>query len=331
MKIKKEYIILILIIIGLGGYLLMRSSDRTLYQLPELAGLEQKHITQIEIIKNNESIRLKKKDNQWYFEPSGYLADSNKVNAMLNVFETLTLTALISDSKEYNRYDLNDEKRITVKAWQQEALKRNFDIGKPASSFRHTYVRLDGDSRVYHARDNFRGQFDLTADNLRDKNVLSFTSTDIQEVHITADRVSSKWVRSQVPVTPQQKASEAAPPVVVKFEWHDSEGKKGDDQKISRLLTTLGSLKCTDYINDRRKDVFSAPIYALRLKGGRDYRLDIFAKLQTEDKNYPAISSDSDHPFLLSDSQVQQIMIKPEEMIINSNSGENKPPSPKPE
>ena len=331
MKIKKEYIILILIIVGLGGYLLMRSSDRTLYQLPELAGLEQKQITQIEILNNNDSIRLKKKGNQWYFEPAGYLADTNKVNAMLNVFEALTLTALISDSKDYNRYDLNDEKRITVKAWQQEALKRNFDIGKPASSFRHTYVRLDGDSRVYHARDNFRGQFELTADNLRDKNVLSFTSTDIQEVHITADKVSSKWVRSQIPLTPQQKSSEAAPPVAVKFEWRDSDGNMGDDQKMSRLLTTLGSLKCTDYINDRRKDAFSAPIYALKLKGARDYQLDIFAKLQTEDKNYPAISSESDHPFLLSDSQVQQIMVTPEKMIINSKSGENTPPLPKPE
>ena len=73
---------------------------------------------------------------------------------MLNVFESLALTALVSESKDYNRYDLNAEKRITVKAWQQETLKRNFDIGKAAPSFRHTFVKIGDESRVFHASAN---------------------------------------------------------------------------------------------------------------------------------------------------------------------------------
>jgi len=85
MKFKKEYIILILIIIALCVYLFMRSSDRTLYQLPELDGLKQSEINKIEISKDGNSYILKKKDGQWYLEPAGYLADKNKVNAMLNV------------------------------------------------------------------------------------------------------------------------------------------------------------------------------------------------------------------------------------------------------
>ena len=61
MKVKKEYIILILIIIGLSAYLLMRSSSRTLYQLPELDGLKQSEITKIEISRDDNSFILKKK------------------------------------------------------------------------------------------------------------------------------------------------------------------------------------------------------------------------------------------------------------------------------
>ena len=129
MKIKKEYIILVLIIAGLCVYLFIRSSDHTFYQLPHLAKLEQQDIAKIEILKQGNSIVLKKRDNQWYLEPAGYLADKNKVNTMLSALDALTLTALVSESKDYNRYDLNDEKRITVKAWQQDMLKRNFDIG----------------------------------------------------------------------------------------------------------------------------------------------------------------------------------------------------------
>ena len=64
MKIKKEYIILILIIIGLSVYLFMRSSSRTLYQMPELEGLKQSEITKIEISQGGNSLILNKKDNQ---------------------------------------------------------------------------------------------------------------------------------------------------------------------------------------------------------------------------------------------------------------------------
>ena len=321
MKIKKEYIILILIIIGLSVYLFMRSSSRTLYQMPQLDGLKQSEITKIEITQGGNSVILEKKDNQWHLEPTGFLADKIKVNAMLNVFEALALTALVSESKDYNRYDLHAEKRITVKAWQQAALKRNFDIGKAATSFRHTFVKLDDDSRVFHARDNFRDKFDFTIDGLRDKTVLSFKTTDIQQVQITKDAHSVKLVRSEIPVTPaaaQQQKAEAAPAAAVKFEWQNEDGQKAEVRTLNRLLTTLGDLKCADYINDRQKDAFSAPIYTVKLKGIQDYQLEIFAKLQKDDKKYPAVSSDSDYPFWVTDNQVQQIMINLEEMIKKS-------------
>ena len=45
MKIKKEYIILAIIIIALSVYLVMRRSDRTLYELPEIPQVSQKEIT----------------------------------------------------------------------------------------------------------------------------------------------------------------------------------------------------------------------------------------------------------------------------------------------
>ena len=334
MKVKKEYIILILIIIGLSVYLFMRSSSRTLYQMPELEGLKQSEITKIEISQGDNSVILKKKDNQWYLEPTGFLADKTKVNAMLNVFEALTLTALVSESKDYNRYDLHPEKRITVKAWQQAALKRNFDIGKAATSFRHTFVRLNGDSRVFHARDGFRGKFDFTSDDLRDKTVLSFKTTDIQQVQIIKDAHSVKLVRSEVPVKPaatQQQKTETTPAAAVKFEWQNDSGEKGNERNLNRLLATLGDLKCADYINDRQKNAFSTPIYTVRLKGVQDHQLEIFAKLEKDDKRYPAVSSDSDYPFWVTDNQVQQFMINPEEMIKTSESDQKTSKPPKPE
>jgi hypothetical protein len=56
----------------------------------------------------------------------------------------------------------------------------------------------------------------------------------------------------------------------------------------------------------------------VKLKGVQDHQLEIFAKLEKDDKRYPAVSSDSDYPFWLTDNQVQQFMINPEEMIKTS-------------
>ena len=334
MKFKKEYLILILIIAALSAYLYMRSFNHTSYQLPEISSLDPNQITKIEISKNDDTIVLKKNDNQWYIDPPGYLADANRVKDMLKVFEAFSLTALVSEAKDYSRYDLNAEKRIRVKAWMGNTLQRSFDIGKAAPSFRHTFVRLDDDSRIFHASNSFRSKFELTVDSLRDKNVLSFKSAEIHELQINANQTSVKLVRSEVPSTPavsQQEKSETAPSATVKFEWQSTDGNKGNEQNINRLLTTLGNLRCEQYINDRSKGSFSNPIYTVKLKGTQDYQLDIFAKLKQDDKNQPAVSSAKDYPFFLSGSQVQQIMKNPEEMLKKPESNEKTSDTSKPE
>jgi hypothetical protein len=327
MKVKKEYIILLLIIIGLCVYLFMRSSDRTHYQLPQLTGLDRGNITKIEISKEGDAIILNKRDNQWYLEPKEYLADTSKVDRMLAVFETLSLAALVSESKDYQRYDLHPAKRINARAWQEDALMRDLAIGKAAPSFRHTFVKLADDSRVYHANDNFRSQFEQTLDSLRDRAVLSFKAGDIQAVHITKEQTNVEFVRNEVSVEPaasQPEKPETAPPATAKFEWHDRTGKKVNDQNLNRLLTTLGSLKCSGYINDRNKDAFTEPIYTVRLNGIQEHQLDIFAKLEKDAEEYPATSTGSDYPFLLSDSQVQQIMKDPSEMLAKPGGNQQK-------
>ena len=330
MKIKKEYIILLLIIIGLSVYLVTRSTDRTHYQLPELTGLDRGKITKIEISKEGDTVILKKKDNQWYLAPKGYLADSSKVDSMLDVFETLSLAALVSESKDYQRYDLHPAKRITARAWQEDALMRDLNIGKAAPSFRHTFVKLADDSRVYHANDNFRAKFEQTPDSLRDRAVLSFKASDIQAIQITKGQASVELVRNEVSIEPtesQPEKPETPQPANAKFEWQDRNGKKVNDQNLNRLLATLASLKCTGYIDDRNKDSFTEPIYTVKLNGVQEHRLDIFAILEKDAEAYPAISSGSDYPFLLSDSQAQQIMKDPTEFLqkeSNEKEGLNK-------
>ena len=160
MKIKKEFFILGIIICGLLIYLFQRKADRINYQLPVIPPAAQRELTKIELSRGEPPIVIKKKDDKWYIDPQGYLADSNKVKGMLDGIEQFSLAALVSESKNYNRYDLDDQNKIQIKAWQGDTLKRDFLVGKTASGSQHTFIKLANDDRVYRAQNNLRAKFE---------------------------------------------------------------------------------------------------------------------------------------------------------------------------
>ena len=87
MRLKKEYIILVLIIVALSVYLVMRKSDRTQYELPDIPPLAAKEISKLQITRNKAVITITKKDEKWYIGPNEYPADAGKVKNMLSAIE----------------------------------------------------------------------------------------------------------------------------------------------------------------------------------------------------------------------------------------------------
>ena len=318
MKIKKEYTILIAIIIALSLYLILHNPDRTQYQLPKLPDVFSFEISKIEISKPDTSIAMNIKDDIWHIAPQGYPANTDRIINLLDIIEKLPLTALVSESKNYTRYDLNDEKKITVRAWAGDTLRREFEVGKATASRKHTFVKLAGDHRVYQAQGNLRPLFDLTVDRLRDKRVLSFERTEIQEIHIAKGQKSVIFSRKQVPIkvsAGQEAGDESPPSPKSKTIWQSADGREADELRLNRLLATLSNLRCQKYIDGRKKEEFTKPVYTLKMKGAREYSLSIFAKTDKDAKNNPAISSENDYPFILPAWLVNKIMVNPSEVF----------------
>ena len=319
MKLKKEYFILTAILVALILYLALHRSNRTHYQLPELSEVSGKHISKLEITTAGSSIIFNKKDDTWHIEPKGYRADSTKIKNMLNVIEKLKLTALVSESKNYIRYDLTNDKNIHVKAWQDKTLLREFDIGKAAPTFKHTFVKLPDDPNVYHARGDFRRNFDRSVDDFRDKTVLSYAQNTIQGITLAHEKETISLSRKEIPETlPEKKdepAAKAPKEVKTKTVWEDTKGHQVTPSKITSLLSFLSSLECERYLDDLKKEDFKHPIYTVSLKGEKEYLLSIFAKKDKNAKNYSAISSENESPFSLSDTQVDTIKSKIDEIL----------------
>lgn len=329
MRVKKEYVVLVVIIVALSAYLLLRNRDKTHYQLPRLAHVNQKKISKIEISKADNSIVLKKQDDKWHILPKGYLASDDSVSNMLDTIEDMTLTALVSKSKSYERYDLGDDKKITVKAWAGDKLKREFDLGKAAPSFRHTFVRLAHDDRVYHARGNFRARFDQTVDKLRDKTVLSFKKEDIQEIRLAKGKQAVTLSRLEAPVevNPKEKsqAKKASPTQQQKTVWRTPDGQQADETKLNRLLATLSNLRCDKYLDDISKESLPKPVYTIRLKGVDELTLSILDKQDKKAEDYPAISSSNEYPFLLRKWHADNIMTNLDALLKTTQANKAKP------
>jgi hypothetical protein len=333
MKLKKEYFFIALAIVLLIGYLLVRETDRTEYRLPAVAKVAASDITRIEISRLDGKVDLEKKDSTWRIQPQGYPADSGKVNAMLDDLEKLSLTALVSESKAYSRYDLEPDKAIHVKAWAGEELKRDIQIGKPAPTFQHTFVRIGDAPEVYHAQQNLKTAFDQTADKLRDKTVLAFSPEEVREITIRKGDVQTVLRKSEItsapaPATPAPAPAEgAAPPAAPKpadVQWITDQGKPADPSKINRLLSTLSHLSCESYLEGKRVSDLTNPIGGIVIKGKKDYTLTLYAKTDKDAKEYVASSSETASVFTLSDRQAEPLTADPGALLTGSTENPEK-------
>jgi hypothetical protein len=240
---------------------------------------------------------------------------------MLDVIDDLILDGLVSESKSYFRYDLDDEKKMTIKVWIGDTLSREFDVGKEAPSYQHTYIKLQNDPRVFLARRAFKRQFDQSVDDLRDKAVLSFDKAEIREMTITTAGKILVLSKTEIP---SEKTDEAKidktekdqPQTELRTEtiWQTPSGEKKDKAKVEQILSDFDKLQCAEYINDKSKTDFQNPIYTIQLKGTKDYVLSIFEKMQSDADQHPAVSSENDYPFMLREWKVKDIMKKPGEL-----------------
>jgi hypothetical protein len=313
-KAKSEYIILGVVIAAMLLYLLLHNPNRINYQLPALPSITRAEIGRIAITKTGETIRLEKKDGQWLIQPQGFPSDPVKINAIVNAIFNLRLTALVSESRNYSPYGLDKENEIMVKAYKNEQVLREFSVGNAASTYSHTYVKLANDPRVFHARNSFRGDFDQKVDGLRDKTVLQFDKNEISAIEINSAGEKILFVKNVKPIevkaNEKQPEGQAAPPPVEES-WLMADGKPGNLSELKSIIAQASQLACEQFIEDKTRNDFKEPIYTVLLKGRKEYRLAIYAKAEKE-ISYPAVSSESPYPFLLSAYKAENIMKKPE-------------------
>ncbi|MEJ2155424.1 MAG: DUF4340 domain-containing protein [Desulfobacteraceae bacterium] len=308
MKLKKEYAILLLVIVALAAYLFLRTDDQTSYEIPRLDAVENNQINRLVVTKNQKRIELRKADEQWVVGPKAYAADSIKVSNMVRSAAGLTLTALVSESKSYERYGLGEEQKLHVEAFAGKEKVRDFFVGRRAPTQQHTFVTLAGNPNVYHARGSIDVTFGHTIDELRDETVLKFEKSDIVVVTLNRGDQSATFtrkekVKEEKEASADSKAAEAPGP---EFEWVDSDGNPVKTADVDRLIAHFADLKCDDYLADDAKEGLKAPLWTVTLKSDQStHYLSLYDKENQESIEFPAAASGSAYAFILHKTRVE--------------------------
>jgi len=317
---KKEIVVLVAIIAALGAYIAFQHGDQVQYELPELSVIAPDTITRVEISGNEEAVVLERGDDDtWQVGEAKYKADAHKAERIVEVVSALRLTTLVAESEDYRRYALDPQQRLRVKAWAGDELIRTFDVGKAANTFRHTFVKLDNDPRVYHAQKNFQEWFKVSTGDLRDKRVLSFDESNIDRFVLTHESQSNTFTRSataaEVEGGTQTAEKVDEDPVEPATEtWQNEAGATADNAKVDGLLSLLATLDCQRYMDERPT---VAPQFEIALHSGEEvHTLTIYPKVEIDELTlWPASSSQVADAFYLPDWKAQDIIKAPSDLL----------------
>ena len=283
-RLVATYVLFGAAVLSLSLYLVFRGRDRMQYELPELDRIDIETIDAVEIVQLETTVNLAKADGIWSITPQMYKADSGQVDMLLRSVSSLEATDLVSVSENYRLYDLDEDSRIQITAFGDGKIVRKFDLGKRSASYNHTFVKIQGDPRIFQADGDFRGNFDKTVDALRDLQVMSLDVDTITE--ITAHKPEE--------VIALYSETEDTEQMVV---WKTGTGEEWDREKIDDLLDRVSDLECMKYFGGDESEL-GDPILTVELKGDKQYSLAIYP--YQDETGHPARSSESDYVFYLS-------------------------------
>jgi hypothetical protein len=291
MKMNREFLVLIAVILALAGYLVFRHTDRLHYRLPETGKVNAGEITRIEIVRSDGALNLDRKDGAWTIGQQGWQADPEKVKGMLSALEGFKVTDLVSESGSYDRYELDNAKKVQVRAFAGSRPELDLSVGKAASTGRHTYVMVPGDRKVYLAEGDLKSTFGVPASEIRNTLVLSFEPSEITAIRIEHEGAVISLTRQDTSAGKTGKqAAEAT--------WKNDKGESVDKVRADTLLAVLSKVYCEGFLDDSLKPSLKNPLYAVKLKGRKEYTLSVYG--QTEGK-IPGLSSETSSPFAFPD------------------------------
>jgi hypothetical protein len=294
---KKEYLLLIIVIIGLSAYLGLKKDNQVNYELPVLKAIDAKAVDKIEITKAETRLILSKTDADggWSIGEKAYPVAKTAVDNMMDTIKSLRLSALVSETGDLVRYELDKENGISVKALAKGEVVRQFSLGKTAPSFNHTFVMLPDDNRIFQADKSFRENFDKSLEDFRDKVILSFKTGEIKSISLEKEGITKHLTLK----TEKKEDKEVST-------WEADGTAIEDETPVQDLLASLSRLECQSYKSEKGAAELKkeGPSCKISLESKENLSLNLYEKGDT----VAGSSSSSPYAFDLASYKAKDII-----------------------
>jgi hypothetical protein len=160
------------------------SADTT----PKILSVSEDQIKQIEIKKKDgENTLLAKADGKWQIvQPKPLRADQDSVTSLVSTVSSLNADRLIEEkSADLSQYGLNAPSR-EVTVTQKDGKTRKVLVGDDTPTGGGAFAKLDGDPRVFTIASYTKTSLEKSAQDLRDKRLLTFDSDKLTRVDLQA-------------------------------------------------------------------------------------------------------------------------------------------------
>ncbi|NLV67663.1 MAG: DUF4340 domain-containing protein [Spirochaetes bacterium] len=258
----------------------------------------------IEVRSKDYSMRLYIKDGEWLVNEA-YPADANSAGSLEMKVRDIRITDLVSEDKSYDRYELTDEKAVTVTVKKGDSVLRTLVIGKAGGRSNHAFVRVDGRPEIYLAAGIQREEFTPSTESIREKRIFDLKGKEIESFTISSGgRTYSFYKKAAAP----EKGTEEAT-AVTSWYCRGYDNRPLDDGAVSNILYIFSPLRAVSYPENKKQNQLGR-LYASAVirSGGIDYDLKVFTGKEKE-FNY-AVSSQSSYIFTLGDWQTGKLIIK---------------------
>lgn len=307
MKIGKQIIIPVAIILILGLYLGINSTGKMNYKIPGFEVINEQEISIIRIDGLSKNMELYFDNGVWRFSSNDLRAEPSKVFEMISFLVNPEFIDMVSDTGNYQNYGLGERNYITVKAWTSESKENSPDrelfIGNINTTGSFTFVRRPDIESVFTVRGNTNRLFDLTENDLMDKRVLNINIPDIDKIVLSFS--NSSYVLEKTVGNNNEDI------------WSGSEGLSIEIEKLEQNLRYLSNSRFNTYI-DNGDVVTPDSLFKIELSGNTIN--ESFRISEKNDTGYYCESSFAGKSFILSENTGTQIIKMFKEIIALKDS-----------
>jgi len=320
-NVKKEYLILLIIIVVLTAYLLKKDRDKTETALPELKQIDKTSIKKILVKgpKGEFTIVINKK--KWSLLPEDYPVIDGKVSKMVELLANTDISDLMSKAGKYDRYGLGEKTGTSVIAKGDKEELRNIIIGHNSESGNRTFVKLKDDDNIYQARGDYKSSFNISKQDIINKNIFTFNSSDIVELLIDIDGKKGHFVKinktnkvneSKLSKKDKAKKTMADSKADKEMIWvSKSDNKNVNGKVIDEYISKNANIRCKSYIGKKNINDTSYMKLVFIDKTKKKYELNISKNLSDDkiESEVEMFSSESDFKFYMSKDDIKKLKV----------------------